>query len=406
MRDNSLRRDHLIWYGRNLATVFLLAMGAAGQYAFPAESPALWPGRHGEVTDLEPSSAAANPKFQLRTLTGRLLHTWQDPLPGWAYAELVKPLQSGNILALIYDRAFVNARPRQKMLVEVDWAGNVVWQFDPRPRNQHLHHDFDRLANGNTLVIVQEPKTVPQISSEVILDELVLELDPAGNVIWEWSTVDHRRDLPISPAGWSYLATFPSVAPLAIFHLNSVQSLPANHWEKTDRRFGRGNLLLSFRETNMVVIIDRKNGKVVWDMIDETIGQHHPRMIPRELPGAGNILLFDNGGRSGAPPLPPRWYSRVVELDPISKLPVWSYECTQPNVSPDACPEFFFNFNMGAAQRLPNGNTLITDSNAGRVFEVTRNKATVWERTLPDTRVYRGYRWEMGWPNESTLFRW
>jgi hypothetical protein len=34
-------------------------------------------------------------------------------------------------------------------------------------------------------------------------------------------------------------------------------------------------------------------------------------------------------------------------------------------------------------QRLPNGNTLITESDNGRVFEVTRDGEVVWEFFMP-----------------------
>jgi hypothetical protein len=38
---------------------------------------------------------------------------------------------------------------------------------------------------------------------------------------------------------------------------------------------------------------------------------------------------------------------------------------------------------MGNAQRLPNGNTLITESAFGRFFEVTREGEIVWEYVNP-----------------------
>jgi len=38
---------------------------------------------------------------------------------------------------------------------------------------------------------------------------------------------------------------------------------------------------------------------------------------------------------------------------------------------------------MGYAQRLPNGNTLITESSFGRFFEVTKQGEIVWEYVNP-----------------------
>jgi hypothetical protein len=77
----------------------------------------------------------------------------------------------------------------------------------------------------------------------------------------------------------------------------------------------------------------------------------------------GNILLFDNGVY--------RKYSRVIEIDPRSGKIVWEYKGNPP--------ESFFYVDRGAAQRLPNGNTLIVDSAEGRVIEVTKSGEVVWE---------------------------
>lgn len=77
--------------------------------------------------------------------------------------------------------------------------------------------------------------------------------------------------------------------------------------------------------------------------------------------------MFDNGlGR--------RW-SRVIELDPLTKKIVWAYKA--PN------PADFYSATRGANQRLPNGNTLITNSDHGQVFEVTPDGEIVWEFLAP-----------------------
>ncbi|MHC4720712.1 MAG: arylsulfotransferase family protein, partial [Planctomycetota bacterium] len=50
-------------------------------------------------------------------------------------------------------------------------------------------------------------------------------------------------------------------------------------------------------------------------------------------------------------------------------------------------PEKFFSKRRGSCQRLPNGNTLITESDEGRVFEITRGGETVWEFYEPEIRI-------------------
>src|SRR5690606_41528595 len=97
------------------------------------------------------------------------------------------------------------------------------------------------------------------------------------------------------------------------------------------------------------------------------LGQHDSPLSPPRLPGAGNLLLFDNGGASGfgdPSPISPlgnsiyqRPTSRVLEIDPLSLALVWSY------IAPN-----FFSTNVSGAQRLPNGKTLIPEGAPGRAF--------------------------------------
>ena len=131
-------------------------------------------------------------------------------------------------------------------------------------------------------------------------------------------------------------------------HMNSMSTLgPNKFYDSGDKRFHPDNIIWDGRQTNIIAIIDRKTGKIVWQLgpyftatkalrkIGQIIGQHHAHMIPRGLPGEGNILLFDNGGAAGygAPnPGAPtgfdnarRDFSRVLEFDPITLEIKWQY---------------------------------------------------------------------------------
>jgi hypothetical protein len=144
--------------------------------------------------------------------------------------------------------------------------------------------------------------------------------------------------------------------------------------------------------------------------------QHDAHWIPRGRPGAGHVLVFNNGlGRPGDD------YSSVDEIvlpvDAVGrylrepgtayrpKEPVWSY--TAPRKT-----DFFAGF-MSGAQRLPNGNTLICDGVIGTIFEVTLDKTVVWEYTYSGAvrsganrfraherrnPVFRAYRYGAGYP--------
>jgi hypothetical protein len=82
------------------------------------------------------------------------------------------------------------------------------------------------------------------------------------------------------------------------------------------------------------------------------------------MPGAGHILVFDNGRYE-------RSYSRVIELDPTTNEIVWS------------SPSDWHSWHVSGAQRLSNGNTFICDGPAGRLFEITPEGDTVWEYVNP-----------------------
>jgi len=113
--------------------------------------------------------------------------------------------------------------------------------------------------------------------------------------------------------------------------------------------------------------------------------QHDVRWIPDDCPGAGNLLIFNNGGGR-----PNGDYSSVDELvlpwgsDVAFELagdafepedPLWSYTAEER--------ESFFSGFISGAHRLPNGNTLICAGTDGRVLEVTHDGRTVWELLNP-----------------------
>ena len=125
-------------------------------------------------------------------------------------------------------------------------------------------------------------------------------------------------------------------------------------------------------------------------------------MIPKWLPGDGDLLIYDNGGIAGFP-IEVRWYSRILEVDPASCQVVWQYNSTKNGKTAQA----FFSNSRGSAQRLPNGNTLISEPIWLRIFEVTPDGEIVWEymheASPPDEyvrkteNIYRAYRVAEGW---------
>ena len=156
--------------------------------------------------------------------------------------------------------------------------------------------------------------------------------------------------------------------PIDLLHSNTIEILDGRHRGRSPY-FKKGNMLTSFRNLSTIAIIDLELRQVVWAMSDAWMFQHDPRMLEN-----GRMLIFDNyyRGLSLADSLP---YSRVVEFNPFTRDVYWSYEGDRTTP--------FFSSLMGTNQPLPNGNVLITESDFGRAFEVTRGGEIVWEFNSP-----------------------
>ena len=121
-------------------------------------------------------------------------------------------------------------------------------------------------------------------------------------------------------------------------------------------------------------------------------GLHHGHWIPKNLPGAGHVLVFNNGSnRTGK-----LFYSSVdeFELPPVdarglyARLPdntygpeklTWTYEAPNKMDLHSAI--------LSGVQRLPNGNTLICSGKGGELIEVTEQKEIVWQFNNPVKQI-------------------
>jgi len=147
-----------------------------------------------------------------------------------------------------------------------------------------------------------------------------------------------------------------------VFHTNSIVVLDGSAAGRL-AAFRRGNLLVSIRRLNAVVVIDPNAGQVVWALAGQWYGQHSAKLLP-----SGHLLLFDNLGTM-------RLASRVLEVDPETQQTLWSFGGRHG--------EAMLSETVGFVERLPNGNTLITESNRGRVLEVTPDNRVAWEFANP-----------------------
>ncbi len=325
---------------------------------------------------------------------GRTVHTWQAPVEGDSIGHVEALDEPGHVLAFTNNEPIPGCGFSCGVAYELDFDGNVVWEYEDTARR--LHHDLERLDNGNTLILCSNRFVDIDISPDELLDDCIIEVDPAGEVVWEWRTADHfsefgfsdqARDLISETAGdWA--------------HANSIDVIPEDIPNPTPPLVP-GNIIVSYRHLSRIVIVDRLTEEIVW-IADSTIGQHDAHLLPNSVPGAGNLLVFDNGGTASYP-LEARLDSRVVEIDPATQEIVWQYDATlsgRPRYS-------FFSFFVSSARRLPNGNTFICEGMTGRMFEVTAEGRIVWELSefsigrLPDgtpsTSIYRAEKLPFEW---------
>ncbi|MBN2532830.1 MAG: aryl-sulfate sulfotransferase [Spirochaetales bacterium] len=287
----------------------------------------------------------------LMDMNGAIVHTWALPFTErgmWEYAVLK---ENGNIVAECVDCPGAGA-------MEMNWNSEPVWESELK-----YHHDIEILPDGSFLI---PDRISTEYKSRIVNFDRIIHVSKTGEVIDMWSTLDEFEKLkkyhePL------YLDEEPDEAdPATIketsydyYHLNTIKVLPFTWAGFFDRRFQKGNWLICLRNANLICILDKDTKKVVWHWgPGELEWPHMPVMLKN-----GDILIFDNGvGRE---------YTRIVQVNPRSGKITWEYK-TDP-------PALFYSFLCGSAQRFPNGNTLVTNSDHGHVFEVTKKGETVWE---------------------------
>jgi hypothetical protein len=316
----------------------------------------------------------------LLEMDGNILHTWslkEELSENWKLATLDK---KGDLLVLMEDLG----------LVKMDWNSNIIWisnhSLNPNSEfgihykifqsdNQMLgfHHDFDFIEGGEIYVLTGEERIIDYQSQEIpILDNSIATLDSEGvlrGTVSLYEILGEKIPKKFLDHISNKLKTGETLImeDVDVFHSNTIEIVPR------DIGVGKkGDLLICIPTLNLIGIIDLAQKELIWSWGPGILSSaHHPTILDN-----GNILVFDNGWN--------RNYSRILELDPLSGEIVWEY-LSDP-------VESFYSKTRGSNQRLPNGNTLITDSNSGRVFEVTENGEIVWDFWNPDFDS-NGKRW-------------
>ena len=377
------------------------------------------------LTANEPGAFGGYTLFSTRNETTYLIDQAGQMVQRWD-TEIRHPrlLANGNLLGT----------DRKGVIYEIAPSGAVLWEYR-HPLRQH--HDFLKLPNGNVLLLLRETKTRAEAiaagANPAFLHEQGLKIDTLVEVrpvypdraaiVWEWSIWDHLvQDYDPAQANYGKVSEHPELVDLNynLRQLHRTTHGEPRHWlhaNGLDYHPELDQIVLSARNMSEIWIIDHStttaaaaghsggNSGRGGDLLyrwgnpqayragafsdQQLFWQHHPHWIPEGLPGAGNILIFNNGdeyeGRR-------RGYSSVVEITPPvtgrgyamdqgagsrygPAQPTWTYTAENPGD--------FLSYRVSGVQRLPNGNTMVVSGMNGVIFEVTPAGATVWRYVNP-----------------------
>ena len=298
------------------------------------------------------------PEALLIDMEGNVLHRWHYKNAGDIWPGKQQEINGSHWRrAHLYGNRDVLAIYEGIGLIKLDKDSQLVWSYSGKKKP---HHDLDVLEDGNIYLLTREDKVIAKISNKSILEDFITILSPGGKVIKHISLltlvtespyarlVDERRE-DVEFHG-------------DIFHTNTLEVFDGRLASKS-KLFKKGNVMVSMLFLDTIFIIDMESEKIVWALGSGMWKrQHQPTLLDR-----GTMLIFDNQYTDTA--------SQVIEFEPLTQEIVWRYRgnATDP----------FFSRTCGSNQRLPNGNTLITETDYGRVFEVTRDHEIVWEFISP-----------------------
>lgn len=362
---------------------------------------------------------------------GDTVFTWPSAYrPGNA----VYLLESGNLLRTGNTGSTnFNAGGAGGIVEEMTSDGTVTWSFEYDTTQGRLHHDIEPLPDGNVLMIAWELKTESDalaagrnptlLTDGELWPDTIIEVDPeTSTIVWQWHVWDHLvQDYDSNQANYGVVAGHPELINLNYTGAGTRPGVADwNHINSIDYHAQFDQILLSVRGFSEIWVIDHStttaeaaghsggNSDAGGDLLyrwgnpqthnsgdsgdQQLFVQHDAQWIPSGYPGAGNILVFNNGGGR-----PDGDYSSVDEIAPPvdsagsysgygPTAPVWSYTA--------ATPADFYATNISGAQRLSNGNTLICDGPAGYFFEVTTAGDVVWDYDHGEQAIFRVTRYQ------------
>ncbi len=366
---------------------------------------------------------------------GETVHQWSNLTKGGYSVYL---LDNGNLLRPAQvSGASLHGGASTGLIQEITPDGTVEWEFEYSGSTWLAHHDIEPMPNGNVLLIAWEvkSKTEAEAAGRDKADEMwvdhIVEVQPGangGSIVWEWRAWDHLvQDEDPGADNYGVVADNPQLLDV---NLGASQGGPPGggdwlHINGVSYNPDRDEIVISSHFMDEIYVIDHStttaeavghtggtrgkggdllyrwgspsnyaSGAAVFDVA------HCSWWVPSGIPGAGNILVFNNGSHAHA--------SSIVEITPPYDGD-GDYVMAGAAFGPAAATwtysngGSFFSEHLGGVQRLPSGNTFIVESTSGYFFEVDPGGSVVWSHQTSANEVARALRYEGDHPGIKIL---
>ncbi|MEM7311760.1 MAG: aryl-sulfate sulfotransferase [Planctomycetota bacterium] len=298
-----------------------------------------------------------------------------------------------------------------------DWDGDVRWAWEYNSPDYTLHHDVEIMPNGNLLAFAwvrhtpeelealgRDPATTPEGG---LWGERIFELEPVGadqvNIVWEWNLIDHLvQDVDPAKPNFGVIADNPGRMNINIGGNSGAVIEDWIHFNSIDYNADLDQIVVSAPFIDEFWVIDKstttaeaatssggnsgKGGDILYRWGNpgnygmpgdqQVFNQHDVQWIDEGLPGAGNIMVFNNQAQPT---------TTVIEIEPPVDA-MGNYSLNAGEAFAPAAPSYVLDTGVNAgfisgAHRQANGNTLVTHGPAARLLEYTPAGELVWSYT-------------------------
>ena len=267
-------------------------------------------------------------------------------------------------------------------LVKLDRCGNLVWKLD-----RETHHSVEPTEDGGFWVPGRRYHTVGNGSPFPpfclpYMEDTIIKISSDGKIKKEISVPElfYRNDLEALLTATGHWFTQKMTWDGEIVHLNKIAELSSSIADDFPL-FQAGDLVLSIRELNIIMVIDPENQRIKWWRIGPWIRQHDPEFkAAKNSNSNGTIVVFNNNlYRDTLPdennnfnrPIVPTRMSNIIEIDPSTDC----YKIVYGNIE----AQRMLTTIRGKIELTPHGGFLITEFEGGRVFETDNSGQIVWE---------------------------